>query len=143
MAKAFAAAFRNLRPAPAFSGLVVITLALGIGATTAMFSVVDAVLITPVPFPHAERMSEIWINYEENAGRAPAATGTIVKTLREQTELFEAVAGYQFNSGTLTGDGDPEMLSAPVLSPSIFQCSRSRRWWDGCSHPRMRCRESA
>ena len=120
MAKAFAASIRNLRRAPAFTGLVVLTLALGIGATTAMFSVVDAVVIAPIPFPHADRMSEIWLNYEEGASRAPAATGAIVKTLREQAELFDAVAGYQFGAGTLTGDGDPEMLSVPVLSPSIF-----------------------
>jgi hypothetical protein len=70
MAKAFATAIRSLRRAPAFSGLVVLTLALGIGATTAMFSVVDAVLITPIPFPNADRMSEIWLRYEEGASRA-------------------------------------------------------------------------
>ena len=120
MARAFAAAIRNLRRAPAFTGLVVLTLALGIGATTAMFSVVDAVLITPIPFPHADRISEIWTRYEEGASRAPAASGIIVGTMREQSELFDAVAGYQFGAGTLTGEGDPEMLTVPVLSPDIF-----------------------
>ena len=110
MVKAVGASLRNLRRAPAFAGLVVLTLALGIGATTAMFSVVDAVLITPIPFPHADRMSEIWLHYDEGASRAPAATATIIKTLREQTQLFDAVAGYQFGAGTLTGDGEPEML---------------------------------
>src|SRR5262245_27701254 len=120
MAKALAAAFRNLRRAPAFTGLVVLTLALGIGATTAMFSVVDAVLIAPIPFPHADRMSEVWINYEEDADRRPAAMGSIVKTLRDETAMFDSIAGYQFGNGTLTGDGDPEMLSVPILSPSIF-----------------------
>jgi putative ABC transport system permease protein len=117
---AFGAALRSLRRAPAFTALVVVTLALGIGATTAMFSVVDAVLITPIPFPNSDRMSEIWIRYDEDANRAPATMGAIVKTLRDQTELFDAVAGYQFGAGTLTGMGDPEMLTVPVLSPSIF-----------------------
>ena len=120
MLKALGAAGRNLRRAAAFTALVVVTLALGIGATTAMFSVVDAVLITPIPFPNADRMSEVWIRYDEGASRAPAAMGAIVRTLRDQTELFDAVAGYQFGAGTLTGAGDPEMLSVPVLSPSIF-----------------------
>src|SRR5690349_24670098 len=108
MVKAFAAAIRNLRRAPAFTALVVVTLALGIGATTAMFSVVDAVLITPIPFPHADRMSEIWIRYAEDADRTPAPMGTIVKALRDEAGLFDAIAGYQFGAGTLTGDGDPE-----------------------------------
>ena len=52
--------FRNLRRAPAFTGLVVATLALGIGVTTAMFSVVDAVLFNPLPFPSAQRIAEVW-----------------------------------------------------------------------------------
>lgn len=99
---------------------MVLTLALGIGTTTAMFSVVDAVLITPIPFPNADRITEVWTQFEEGASRVPATTGTVVQALREQSELFDAVAAYQFGSGTLTGDGDPEMLSVPVLSTNIF-----------------------
>src|SRR5262245_51223056 len=59
MARAFGAAVRNLRRAPAFTGLVVLTLALGIGATTAMFSVVDAALIKRPPYPGIERFAEV------------------------------------------------------------------------------------
>lgn len=114
------AAIRDLCRAPAFTALVVSTLALGIGATTAMFSVVDAVLINPIPFPNADRISEIWPRYEEGASRAPAASGALIKTLSDETALFDVVAAYQFGSGTLTGDGDPEVLSVPVLSPNIF-----------------------
>jgi predicted permease len=120
VARAFGAALRNLRRAPAFTALVVLTLALGIGATTAMFSVVDAVLITPIRFPNADRIIEVGIRYEEGASRAPAPAGVIITALREQSELFDAVAAYQFGSGTLTGEGDPEMLSVPVLSTNIF-----------------------
>ena len=57
--------------APAFTGLVVLTLALGIGATTAMFSVVDAVLINPLPFAKADRIVEVWTYFQEGAVRAP------------------------------------------------------------------------
>ena len=120
MAKAVGAALRNLSRARAFTTLVVLTLALGIGTTTTMFSVVDAVLITPIPFPNAERMTEIWVRFEEGASRTPASTGAIVGALREQSALFDVVAAYQFGSGTLTGAGDPEMLSVPVLSTNIF-----------------------
>lgn len=76
MVKAFGAAVRNLRRAPAFTGLVVLTLALGIGATTAMFSVVDAVLINPLPFAKADRIVEVWTYYREDAVRSVAATST-------------------------------------------------------------------
>jgi predicted permease len=120
MAKAFGAAFRNLRRAPAFTALVVLTLALGIGATTAMFSVVDAVLINPLPFPNADRVLEIWTYFEKGAARSPGAAGTVARTIREQDDLFESVSAYQFGAGTLTGAGDPEMVSFAGLSPTIF-----------------------
>ena len=120
MVKALGAAIRNLRRAPAFTGLVVLTLALGIGATTAMFSVVDAVLINPLPFPNADRVLEIWTYFEAGAARSPGATSAVVSTVRQEGGLFESVSGYQFGSGTLTGTGDPEMLAFAGLSPSIF-----------------------
>jgi len=120
MAQTFGAAIRNLRRAPAFIGLVVLTLALGIGATTAMFSVVDAVLINPLPFPNADRVLEIWTYFEAGAARSPGAISTIARTIREQDDLFEAVSAYQFGAGTLTGSGDPEMVSFAGLSPSMF-----------------------
>ena len=120
MVKAFGAALRNLRRAPAFTGLVVLTLALGIGATTAMFSVVDAVLINPLPFPNADRVLEIWTYFERGAARSPGAASTVARTIREQDDLFESVSAYQFGAGTLTGAGDPEIVSFAGLSPTIF-----------------------
>ena len=110
----------NLRRAPGFTALVVLTLALGVGATTAMFSVVDAVLIRPLPFPHADRISEIWTNYEEGAARVAGSTSEVIAAVRQQRDLFDAVAAYQFGSGTLTGTPEPEMLSFASLSPDIF-----------------------
>ena len=118
--KDLATSIRNLRRAPAFSGLVILTLALGIGATTAMFSVVDAVLINPLPFPNAGRVLEIWTYFERGAARSPGASSTVVRTIREADDLFESVSAYQFGAGTLTGAGDPEMVSLAGLSPSIF-----------------------
>lgn len=120
MAKAFAAAIRNLRRAPAFTGLVVLTLALGIGATTAMFSVVDTVLLTPLPFPHADRVIEVWTYYREGASRELTSPKALLAALRAEDGLFESVSGYQFGSGTLTGTAEPEMVSVSGLVPDIF-----------------------
>jgi predicted permease len=120
MAMALAAALRNLGRAPAFTGLVVLTLALGIGATTAMFSVVDAVLINPLPFTKADRLVEVWTRFDEGAARAPGATSAIVSALRQEPGLFESVAAYQFGAGTLTDAGQPQLISFAGLSPSMF-----------------------
>ena len=85
-----------------------------------MFSVVDAVLINPLPFPNADRVLEIWTFFEEGAARSPGATSAVVRTIREEKDLFESVSAYQFGAGTLTGAGDPEVVSFAGLSPSIF-----------------------
>jgi len=118
--RAFATALRNLRRAPAFAGLVVLTLALGIGATTAMFSVVDAVLITPLPFANAHRVIEVWTYFEDGAVRIPGSTASVITTVRQERDLFELVSAYQFGAGTLTGASEPAMLSFASLSPDIF-----------------------
>ena len=110
----------NLRRAPGFAALVVFTLALGIGATTAMFSVVDAVLINPLPFAKANRIVEVWTYFEENAVRSPGATSTVVAAIRDEPGLFEAVGASQFGAGTLTGAGDAETISVAGISPAIF-----------------------
>jgi putative ABC transport system permease protein len=118
--KSIATALRNLRRAPAFTGLVVLTLALGIGATTAMFSVVDAVLLNPLPFAKADRIVEVWTFFQEGAVRAPGATSAVIATIRKEPGLFEAVGAYQFGAGTITGTGEPELVSVAGLAPSVF-----------------------
>src|SRR6187401_1010122 len=120
MAKAFGAALRNLRRAPAFTGLVVLTLALGIGATTAMFSVVDAVLINPLPFPNSERLAEIATSTEGRGAPTPRTTGAVVQALRRETGVFSAVEAYNFGAANITGGGDPEIVSGPVVTPGMF-----------------------
>jgi putative ABC transport system permease protein len=120
MARALNSAFRNLRRAPAFTGLVVLTLALGIGATTAMFSVVDTVVLTPLPFPHTDRVIEVWNYFREGASRAPSSPSALLTALRAEDRLFELVSGYQFGSGTLTGTAEPESLDVAGLAPDIF-----------------------
>ena len=110
----------NLRRAPGFTALVVLTLALGIGATTAMFSVVDAVLFNPLPFAKANRIVEIWTYFQDGAQRTPGATSTIVSTIRNEPGMFEALGAYQFGAGNITGAGDPATISVAGISPSIF-----------------------
>lgn len=119
MARAFAASLRSLRRAPAFTGLVVLTLALGIGATTAMFSVVDAVLINPLPFQNSERFGEIY-TVPEKGSRRPSGSTALFNALARQSDLFSAVGAYQFGSANLTGDGEPELVGTPQLSASML-----------------------
>ena len=117
---AVATAIRNLRRAPAFTGLVVLTLALGIGATTAMFSVVDAVVINPLPFAKANRITEVWTFFREDAERTPAAMSAVVSAIRNEPGLFEAISAYHNGAGTITGTGEPELVAVSGVAPDIF-----------------------
>ena len=120
MAKAFGAAIRNLRRAPAFTGLVVLTLALGIGATTAMFSVVDAVLINPLPFPNSDRFAEIGTVVDMGRVATTRSTTATLRALRRETGLFTSVEGYTFGTVNVTGGGDPDIVAAPLVTPGLL-----------------------
>lgn len=120
MAGAVGAGLRNLLRVPGFSALVVLTLGLGIGATAAMFSVVDAVLLNPLPLAKANRLVEVWTHFEEGAARAPGSTSTVISTIRNEPGMFESVGAYQFGAGTITGTGEPATISVAGISTGIF-----------------------
>lgn len=100
-------AVRQLRKAPGFTLTVIITLALGIGATTVVYSIVDAVLLRPLPFPHADRLVEL-DSLENMAGGATRANDTSYPNFydwRTQTKSFQSMASYKSNGFTLAGQG--------------------------------------
>ena len=112
-------AINNLRRAPGFSALVVLTLALGIGATTAMFSVVDAVLLRPLPYPGVERFAEIW-THQASGSSFPGVPEAAMPRLRQALEDVAAVEGYQMGSATITGGREPDIVGAPSISPRLL-----------------------
>src|SRR5688500_17892033 len=113
-------AARTLLKRPAFSVAATLCLALGIGANTAMFSVVNVVLLRPLPYPEPERLVAIW---EANAGlgseRNVVAPANYLDW-RAGSTVFEemgVVMEYSFN---LTGLGEPEEVAAQALTPTMF-----------------------
>lgn len=113
-------ALRSLLRQPGFATVVVVTLALGIGASTAIFSVVNAVLLRPLPFPHAERLQVVWGNYRSlNIERLPAKAAEYEDYAR-QTEVFDAVAAYANHSFNLTSGAEPERVRGAYVSTNLF-----------------------
>lgn len=111
---------RTLLKTPGFTLVVVVTLALGIGLNTAVYSVVDAVLFRPLPFAKPDRLVEIW---QQDSNRQSAYPGLRLEALREwreQTNLFEGVEAYSQRTVTYTGGREPETLPAPAVSPGLF-----------------------
>jgi putative ABC transport system permease protein len=111
---------RSVRRNPGILGLVVLTLGLGIGGTTAVFGVVDALLIRPLPYSNSDRLLEVWTEQTPAGRRTPGLGGQAFRALRSERGAFAAVEAYQFGAATLTGDGEPAIVSAPLVSPGLL-----------------------
>ena len=113
-------ALRSLLKQPGFAAVVVVTLALGIGASTAIFSVVNAVLLRPLPFAHAERLQVVWGNYRAlNIQRLPAKAAEY-EDYEKQTDVFDAVAAYANHSFNVTSGSEPERIRGAYISANLF-----------------------
>jgi hypothetical protein len=112
-------AVRQLRKAAAFTWTSVLSLALGIGATTAVFSVVYAVLMNPYPYRNADRMVHIILNKKSGGQWWPGLTETQIRQLR-QVKSLEGVAA-QWDGNLTTTDGDvPDDVAAMYLTGNAF-----------------------
>lgn len=113
-------ALRSLRKQPGFAAVVVVTLALGIGASTAIFSVVNAVLLRPLPFPHSERLQVVWGNYLSLNIERLRAKAAEYEDYAKQTEVFDSVAAYANHSFNLTSGSEPERVRGAYVSANLF-----------------------
>jgi hypothetical protein len=113
-------AFRTLRRVPAFAAMAVLTLGLGIGAATAMFSVIDGVLLKQLPYRHPDRLVTVWIGYPE-WGQFMNLRDDQYRLWRENNTLFEDVAIYLASAwgyGTVSGAGQPQRVSIGTATAS-------------------------
>jgi len=121
LAKDLVYAARSLSKRPGFALTAVLTIALGIGATTAIFSVVNAVLLRPLPYVEPDRLVLVWGDLRNrNVRDFPFAPGDF-NDLREQGTLFSAFAGVVTGRQTLTGDeAQPEQIQTAAATANIF-----------------------
>ena len=112
-------ASRGLRRTPIITATVVLTLGLGVGASTAVFSVVHAVLLRPLPYPEPDRLVEF---FEENlkAGSRTRASALNYLSWAERSQRLEAIGAFRNGGLTLTDAGDPEVLNANFVTASVF-----------------------
>jgi predicted permease len=117
-------AVRILRKNPAFTAVAILTIALGVGANTAIFTVVHAVLLNPLPYPNADRLAIIWsgLGNETRAG----ASGYELMQIRERSRVFDQVAGIWVINSTVPGDGEPEQVKLGMVTSNFLSllCAR-------------------
>src|SRR5262249_24937683 len=111
---------RLLHRSPTFTVVTVLTLALGIGANTAIFSLINAVLLRPLPFAHPERLVIIWedATFAGFPHNTPSAAN--YWDIKAQSRTLEDVAALDWRSFNLTGDGEPERVEAYGVTANFF-----------------------
>jgi predicted permease len=103
-------AIRGFARTPGFTGIAVLTLALGIGATSAIFSILEAVLIRPLPYANPDRLVLVWSAIREAGQFRVPASGPELVEVRRRSKTLQDVAGIWVGSGTLADDGKPEQV---------------------------------
>ena len=112
-------AFRQLRKAPGFTLTVVLTLALGIGATTAIFSLVEGILLRPLPFSNPDRLVLLGDHLEGGSSATPV-TAREIATYSTSTNAFSSLGGYITGSYEVSGGAIPEEVNAARFTAGVF-----------------------
>lgn len=112
-------AVRGLRKNRGFTAVAVLTLALGVGATTAIFTVVNAVLLRPLPYPHPEELVYVQETFG-NFGILPLVWNREYVAWRNQSRTLSQVAAYMYSWFNLTGGGEPERVTSGMATASFF-----------------------
>ena len=112
---------RNVASKPVFYSIVVLTLALGIGANAAIFTVVNAVLLRPLPYPHPDRLMMVWTYNPRQGFDKDVGTYPNFEDWRRASRTFERMSAYTGASFTLTGQGDPVQLRGARVTHEFFE----------------------
>jgi putative ABC transport system permease protein len=123
-----------MRQDPGFTLVVVLTLALGIGAASTIFAVVNAVLLRPLPYPNADRLVMMW----QLANRRDRATPEVISVSwqdyqdwRKQVHSVEHLEIFRTQNANLTGVNPPERLRVSMTSAEVFSALGCGRCWAG------------
>src|SRR5258708_4586966 len=113
-------AFRNLIRRPGFTAIAVITLAIGIGANTAIFSFINALLLKPLPFPDLDRVVAVWDKIPSRGVERNEVTVADYLDWRAQNRTFEQLGIYRWWSTNLTGADSPEPVQGFQVPPNFL-----------------------
>ena len=115
-------AVRGLARNPLFTAVALLTLALGIGANTAAFSVLRSVLLRPLPYPASDRLAQVWTDHSARGRAEPEwLSPPQYVAIRDEVPAFQGVAAYQTWAPILTGDGEPETLAGGSIAAGFLE----------------------
>jgi putative ABC transport system permease protein len=103
-----------------FTVVAVVALALGIGANSAIFSVVNSVVLSPLPYKDSDRLVTIWTNLKQPGLEKIVVSAPELEDFREQSTSFDQIAAYDFQGVNVTGIDEPERIRAALVSPNLL-----------------------
>ncbi len=113
-------AVRMLAKSPAFSAVAIATLALGIGANSAIYTVLEAAILAPLPYAEPSRLVMLWTNFRESKQPRVPASGHEMLEIRSRSRQLAGVAGIWVGAGSVTGEGDPERVRVGQTTSNFF-----------------------
>ena len=118
--------FRRLRKSPGFAATVLLTLAIGIGANTAVFSVIDGVLLKPLPYPDSSRLTALWLNAPGASGLANFESGlqlsaSMYFTFAEHNHTFQSLGVWTTRNANVTGLARPEEVHTALITDGVLK----------------------
>ena len=105
---------------PTLTGIAVLTLGLGVGASTAIFTVLNAVVLRDLPYPAADRLAAVWVDFGEDGQSLPAMSPLDFRDLQQRSTTFESLAAGTGRSVNLVGEGDPEQVQLGRVTANFF-----------------------
>jgi putative ABC transport system permease protein len=112
--------FRSLKRGRGLIATAVLSLAVGIGANTSIFSAVDVFMLRPLPYPHAERLNLLWTTNQDRGWQRASFSAPDYRDVREQATTTD-LAAFQYGSFSLAGENEAERLSGMYVTPGFFQ----------------------
>jgi putative ABC transport system permease protein len=119
-------AFRTFRSSPMFTAVAVVTIALGIGATAAIFSVVDGLILKPLPYPEAERIVQVWMDNRRLKLAEDVHSIPNLLDLKQQNQTLSHLGAYTPSGGNLTGAGEPQRIPVGVMTADALAAMGTR-----------------
>ena len=114
------------RSHPGFAAVAVLTLALGIGANTAIFSVVNAIILRPLPYPNSARIVTIWVTEPSGPGNLYPDTGPDYVDWKAQNQVFDTMGAVFVTGAALTGTSEPIQIEGFEVTPEILELLGAR-----------------